>query len=498
MIRRNVLANSTSRLWAAAVSLAAVPFYVRFLGIEAYGVIGLYLALGPILSVLDLGLGTTLTRRVAQLSLSAGNSSEIRDLVRTLEALYWTVGIVLGIGLAVLAPLIAASWIQPEHLQADAIAQALVFMGIALACQWPLALYTGGLVGMQRQVLASALSAAIVTVRNVGAVIVLWQVDASLQAFFAWQILVSLAETLLTAWALWRSLPAGAARPRARLSTLREVWRFAAGVSGISLLAVVLTQIDKIILSRVLPLAEFGYYSLAYRVAVGLFYLAGPVNTAFFPRFAQLALAEDKRPLARLYHAGCQLLSVAVVPLAIVVAVFPAAFLQLWLLDPDVVRQTSPILRLLMIGTALNALMTLPLALQLAHGATRLVLCANAAAVVLLVPLIYAMSVRHGALGAAWVWIGLNAAYVAVLLPLMHGRLLEGELRHWIIADVGLPLAASAAVVWIYANLATIGDSYLATALHMIALTSLAILASVLAAPELRTWILRFLRPGIR
>lgn len=487
MIRRNVLANTTAKLWAAAISLAAVPFYVRMLGIEAYGVIGFFLALGPVLSVLDLGLSTTLTRRLAQLSVSVDGAGEMRDLVRTLECAYWLVAVTLALGLVLLSPVLTAYWIKPQQLGTEALSSALGLMGVALACQWPLSLYSGGLMGTQRQVLASGIGAAAVTVRNVGAVLLLWQFGASLQVFFAWQIVVGLGETLITAAVLWRVLPASSRRARARLGALREVWKFAAGVGGISVLAVVLTQLDKLVLSRVLPLDEFGVYSLACRVAVGLYYLSGPINAAFFPRFSQLVAARDEPALTRLYHAGCQLLCVAVVPLSLAVAFFPQDFLRLWAIEPEVARSTGPLLSLLMVGSALNALMALPLALQLAFGWTQLVLIMNAAAVALLAPLIYFASLHYGAVGAAWVWIGLNCAYVLVLVPLMHRRVLVGEFGTWLCKDFFLPLAAALVVTVVFKAAVVVGPTDVARAFDMMMVTLLAIGASLLAAPDLRS-----------
>lgn len=141
MIKRNVIANFAGKAWAALMSLAFVPFYIKFLGIEAYGLIGFFLTLGAIFSLLDLGLGTTLNRKLAQLSLHPGEAREMRDLLRTLEIIYWIIGIAIGIAVVALAPFIAGHWIKSQQLSADSVAQAVAMMGIAIACQWPLALY---------------------------------------------------------------------------------------------------------------------------------------------------------------------------------------------------------------------------------------------------------------------------------------------------------------------------------------------------------------------
>jgi O-antigen/teichoic acid export membrane protein len=258
---------------------------------------------------------------------------------------------------------------------------------------------------------------------------------------------------------------------------LRELWRYAAGMTGISATSIILTQTDKLILSKVLSLEAFGYYSLAWRLAAGLYYLIGPVSTAFFPRFSQLAATGSKEDLAGLYHRGCQLMSVAVLPATAILTLFPGQLLQLWTRDPLIVSNSSTILGVLALGTALNGVMGLPAALQFAHGWTRLVLVFNAIAVLLLAPLTYLMATRYGGLGAAGVWLVLNAGYVVVMLQLMHKRLLPGHLATWIKADFALPLGAAFAGAGL-CKLIFIKSEGIAGALAGIALSSV---VSVLA-----------------
>ena len=113
----------------------------------------------------------------------------------------------------------------------------------------------------------------------------------------------------------------------------------------------------------------------------------------------------------------------------------------------------------------------------------------NLVAVVVLVPAVYLMVLSHGAVGAATVWVALNAAYVLVGLQFMHRRILPGELRGWYVVDVAYPLAAALLV-------AGMGRWFLQyplpAPLELVVLTGIAVLtfcASVIAAPATRAWI---------
>ena len=100
------------KLWSAAVSLAVVPVYVRLLGIETYGLIGFYVALTSTLALMDLGFGTALNRQFAQYTVAAGNEARMRNLLRTLETVYWAMGIALGAAVAHPAPWLASPVVQ--------------------------------------------------------------------------------------------------------------------------------------------------------------------------------------------------------------------------------------------------------------------------------------------------------------------------------------------------------------------------------------------------
>jgi O-antigen/teichoic acid export membrane protein len=91
--------------------------------------------------------------------------------------------------------------------------------------------------------------------------------------------------------------------------------------------------------------------------------------------------------------------------------------------------------------------MTIPFALQLAAGWTRLSLYKNLIAIAVAVPLLLVAVSRYGALGAATVWIVINVGYLVFELPVMHRRLLPGDLAQVYVRDIGAPsvLAVGAA-----------------------------------------------------
>jgi O-antigen/teichoic acid export membrane protein len=488
-IKQNIAANFIGNFWTTVMGLVFLPIYIKFVGIEAYGLVGFLVTLQAVFSLLDMGLSTTLNRELARLSVYKSNARKMRDMVRSLEIFYWIIACLIGVSIAFMSPIIAQNWLNAIELKADTVQQAIMVMGWAIALQFSTNLYAGGLLGLQRQVLYNCIISCIATLRGVGAVFVLWRISPTVQAFFVWQIAVNGLQLILTAGFLWHSLPKTGSKARVNLGSIREIWRFAVGVGGTAALALILTHLDKIILSRLLTLEFFGYYTLAGTVAMGLYRISGPIFLALYPRFTQLATAGDAKALVTLYHIGCQLMTVLILPVTLTIAFFSREILFIWTQNSVIVEHTSLILSLLTVGISLNGLMHLPYALQLAYGWTKLAFYTNLIATTILGPLIYVMATQYGSVGAATVWIFLNGGYILFSLQIMHRRLLPTEKWRWYLEDSGKPFLAAFATIGLGKWLIGTSSSPWLMVTGIIGIYITSVIVSACAAPQINIWI---------
>ncbi len=123
------------------ISLIMIPIYIRFMGIEAYGLIGLAGSLQAIFSLLDMGFSTTMNREMARLTAKPETVSETRNLVRSLEYIYWPLALLIGLTVWIIAPILADHWVQAEELSTVTIQQALLLIGLILIARWPFIYY---------------------------------------------------------------------------------------------------------------------------------------------------------------------------------------------------------------------------------------------------------------------------------------------------------------------------------------------------------------------
>lgn len=460
------------------------------MGIEAYGLVGFYMSLSGVLGILDLGIGATLNRELARLSVIDESVTEQRNLVRTLEAIYWGIAILAGATVVILAPYISHHWIKAQSLDSQSVAQAVRLMGISVALQFPVSFYQGGLMGLQRQVLVNAILIVVGTLRSAGAVAVLWLVTPTIETFLGWQIVAGIIGSGLFLTATWRCLPARGQAARFNIKIFRGVWKYAVAVSANAIIGIILTQLDKVILSRMLSLEMFGYYSLAATVGSTIWMIILPFNSAIFPRFVQLHELSQPEELRQFFHRTSQLLSLILFPVCALIVVFSGEILSIWLHNPIVVEHCHLIVSLLVFGTMLNGMASIPGYSASAFGWPQLVTYTNAAQVIIIAPLIIGLAYKYQGIGAAVAWIALNSTYIVFMVPVYFQRHFVKDRGAWYWRDIAVP-AVTAFTICICGFVLgpSASSSQLVTGSWLMLIGAVALIATGSTLPHVRTLI---------
>lgn len=448
-LKKNVIANFLGQGWSALMGLAFIPLYIHLMGAESYGLVGFAISMQAIVYLFDIGLSQGLNREAARLSALPNSATQLVNTVKTLEIIYWYLAVFVLLVLFMASPFIANNWLNAEKIPKDVLADILRIMAVLIAIRWPISLYTGGLNGLQQQVSLNLLNAVFSALQGIGALLVLSFIAPTIQVFLIWQLIVTISQVVVMRWLLWRGIHRGE-KAVFSVEILKGLWRFTSGVTGITLTSVLLMQTDKIILSKLLTLTDFGYYTFAATVAAVIGRISAPIFTAFYPKITSLVASHSHTELISTYHRGCQLVSVAVIPTALILAIFSREILEVWTQNSVLSSKVATIVALLVIGNALNGLMTIPYLLQLAYGWTSLMFFTNCVLVALAVPCYYFAAEGWGAEGAAVIWVMINASYVVFSLNLIHRRLLVEEKWRWYIEDVGKIMIGPLLIVVIF------------------------------------------------
>jgi O-antigen/teichoic acid export membrane protein len=116
-------------------------------------------------------------------------------------------------------------------------------------------------------------------------VVLVWP---TLPAYLIWHAAIALLETLARGRSAWSILNVKRNDAKWEIKELRPLWGMVASMSGATWLGALTVQIDKIVLSRMASIEQFGYYVIAATVATGVLQLIYPLVQAVLPHAIQL------------------------------------------------------------------------------------------------------------------------------------------------------------------------------------------------------------------
>ncbi|MDP2282440.1 MAG: oligosaccharide flippase family protein [Methylotenera sp.] len=445
-VKISIIASFASRFSAAILSIIVVPIYIKILGIESYGIIGFFTTLQALATLFDFGIGTTIIKEFSSKN-DKKSHQKLSDLAKASEFVYIIIACFIFLVLYTSIPWIVNSWINIGDLSKTSVTESLLIASLALSIQWPATLYASGLAGLHKQLQLASYNTGILFLRVISIVIVLKFVSPTIKYFFIVNLIFSLIQFIVMRHLMWSNLPKpnnwGKSKDR-----LIELKGFIGTMSAISVCSVLLTQLDKIILSNILTLKDFGVYSLVVVFSGGLYLAVSPIFSVIYPRLSSIVSSGSPIDVIDFYHKSCQLLSMILIPIAVIVSFFSEKILFVWTGDITLSSIAKWPLILLVIGNALNGMMNAPYALQLAYSKPKLALYSNVISILFLIPSIYYLAKNYGVIGGAFAWLVINILYVLASQYITHRHLLKSDLFKWYWTDVGLPLLACALNVY--------------------------------------------------
>jgi len=242
---------------------------------------------------------------------------------------------------------------------------------------------------------------------------------------------------------MWLCLSKSNKKSKFSISILKGIWKYAAAISASAIIGIILSQLDKIILSKMLPLKMFGYYTLAATLASAIWMIIMPYINALFPKLVQLHELNKTKDLKDLFHNSSQLLSLLLFPVAAIFVFFSKEILLLWTNNPTVAENSYLIVAFLVFGIMLNGTATLPSNCASAFGWPTLVTYTNLIQAIIIIPLIIIMVNWFKGVGASIAWVVMNSTYIIFMVPVFFKRYLNDEKLKWYVNDIGVPLITS-------------------------------------------------------
>ncbi len=451
-LRLNIAANYASFAYATAISMVFMPLLHQALEPEFFGLIGIFILLTNLLALLDLGLVSTVSRECAVHRNSPTSVGTLPHIIRATGLFLHAIGGILIAALIALPDSITFQWLSIDQISSESARDCLHLIFLATIIRWVSGLYRGVINGFERQITTSVINVLSATLRFPVAYAVILKSDNPAINYFQLQLTIALIEYVLLYLTTKKSTLhiKPASFELADFSKLfYHIIRLAASISVLTFVTTLYTQIDKVILMKLLPLAQFGDFSLVQAATTGIAALGGPIATALIPRFTNLTANGNSKQLFNEYIRSQKILLTLMLPCGISCIFLAPQILFAWTGNIQFSLELGTIFGIYAMGNVIWLISTIPCHLKYARGEMSFLLRYNLVLVLVYVPSAIFMGLKFGPIGTGLAWLSVNVVAFLFSHTIILRKFFSIHSRISIYQEVAMASAIAAMVVFL-------------------------------------------------
>jgi len=377
-LRLNMASGVMVTVINAVAMMVAFPIYLHFLGYERYGV---WLVLGTVLSFArlgNLGIGQAVMKLVAE-EHGRGDIEGIQRYVTTALALLCLSGSLILIAVLVFkTQIIGAFKLTGEN--AKMVSWLLPYIGCLSIYVFIVQALNATLSGLGRMDLTNYIQAVSRIVAVTVAATLLYS-GRGIESLLIGNTLSYVFIHVVSLICIWRIARIRLLRIN-NLDTQRckRILRFGGAVFGGSLISMLLSPFNKLMLSRYAGVATIPVYEIAFRGSMQVRGLIEGGFRALIPEISRLsgiATQQAKNRIVHIYRLAMRLILFAGVPIYMTLVVFSPLLLRMWLAD-RFVENLPGVFRIMLIGVSFTGLLgALPYYVIMGFGKVRYLVTAS-------------------------------------------------------------------------------------------------------------------------
>jgi len=449
-LNKHIFANYTGVVVTTLLTFLVVPFYLKWLGADAYGLVGISLMIQGWIMLLNAGLAPVAGRQAAQ---AHGGLANWRQTVRFFRTIDWLLfGLSLPIAFIVFFSRhwLAEHWLNKNSLGTETIALSLVLLVLATLFRLVASVSRGIIANLEAQVWLN-INLVIFNLLRFAVSLPLIYVWPDINVLFAWWLFIAALEYASIQYKISSLVPVPIPLFVFDIAELKRHGKMAATLAVTSGIWIAVTNLDKLLLSINLSLANYGYFSIAILLASGVLILTQPISQAFQPRLTKAYAQGGMDAVCNEFRQCTQWMVLLVFPVGAVIFAMPETILIIWTNDHAVAANAANILRGYVLGSTLLAAGSLLYTLQVALGNVRWHLRGHLISAAILFPTLPWIVIHYGAIGTAWLWAGLNIFLFFVWNAFLLKKLVKPLFPQWVLFDTLLPLLVSFGIA-LFAN----------------------------------------------
>jgi len=437
-VKKNLLANYIGQFYLLVIAIIMVPFYLKYIGAEAYGLVGFFALIQSWIMLLDMGLSPTLLREVAKLKINQTprKLETFKYLFHSIEFIFIFIALFIIFFIVTFSSWISLNWLKVETLNIDDVSYSISLIGIMVGLRFITSLYKSGISGAEKQVWLNKMSMIIATFRYIGVLFVLHFFSSEFKHFFEYQLLIAIIELSIFAITFYKILNIGTFKLYFSRKSIAPIFSFSAGIAYSGMVWIFITQLDKLLLSGVLPLKEYGYFSLLGMIANALIQISAPISKAILPRMTALLSEDKEKEMLTIYRKATQIFAIIIFSVSGIIALYSYQLLYAWSGDINAAQWGKDILVYYTLGNVLISFAGFAFYLQYVHG--NLTMHTKAYTFILFVfsPILAWSVYAYGAIGASIVWFIFALLFFLLWVPVVHHFFAPKLYRNWMLKDI--------------------------------------------------------------
>src|SRR5437588_1828949 len=355
-LARNTAFNFAGQILPLLAGIALIPYIVKGLGLDRFGMLGIIWVVFGYFSLMDLGLGRATTKFLAEW-LAKAEAGQISEMVWSSIILQVLLGLAGGAMIAILTPVLVERVLKtPVSLVGEARTAFYI-----LAAALPAVLAANGL----RAVLEGCQRFDITNLLRIPSSILAFVIPAvavaaglRLPGVVLWMGISRVGFTFAHGFYCVRVLPCLKTRPTIRSSVVFPLLSFGAWVTASNVVNPVLVSMDRLMIGSLLTVALVGYYTAPFEAVTKLWMIPASLMTTVYP--ACSALGPDRvRKLQTLYSRSIKYIFCAAAPVSLILVLFARPIIGTWL-GPGFVEKSALPLQLLAVGVFINCFAHIP------------------------------------------------------------------------------------------------------------------------------------------
>lgn len=389
-----IFSNYFGKAWGFISVFLCVPIYISYLGLESYAIIGIYTLVVAIISLADAGMASAVTKEF-----SLNRKSEYKvNLLSRIEKIYLIIFSSICVFIIFISDYLSENWISSSSISINNIRDYIILIGIGSCIQMMASVYYGAIYGIGSQVVANNYQIVWVTLKSVFVILVFNLYESSLYVFFVWQILCNILYVLVLRWYVNKKINNNNIKLDKHFKIPKNVLSYIGGMSIISIIAAMNSQIDKVVISSFFNLNFFGYYWVASYLAQLIIFISIPLASFIFPLLSMNSEENSGDIFNEVLNKFIRLLYLFLIPFSFMIFYYSKDILIFWLrisIEQSLLTQINFLIKFLIAG-ALFFAMQLPFYYALlAKSETKYIVYQGLIQIMIGVPLLFYFSIME-------------------------------------------------------------------------------------------------------